>query len=74
MILNTRLRVTNNFLILIIFIEINVNVCLLCDHVMKGIILHTRRPNCQYKTVIHLVFEFQLIFFFRILRILKARF
>jgi len=37
-----------NFLILIIFIEINVNVCLLCaHHVMTRIILHTRRSNCQ---------------------------
>jgi len=34
--------------ILIIFIYINGNVSLLFDHhVMKGIILHTRRPNCQ---------------------------
>jgi len=37
-----------NFQILNIFIEINVNVCLLSAHqVMTSIILHTRRPNCQ---------------------------
>ena len=41
-------RCKKNFQILIIFIEINVNVCLLCDHpAMTSIILHTRRPNCQ---------------------------
>jgi hypothetical protein len=46
--LNTRLLVNKYFQILIIFIEININVCLLCDHhVMKSIILHTRRSNCQ---------------------------
>ena len=46
--LNTRLRVKKNFKIHINFIEINVNVCLLCaPHVMTSIILHTRRPNCQ---------------------------
>ena len=38
-----------NFNIHINFIEINVNVCLLCAHdVTKSIIIHTRRPNCQY--------------------------
>ena len=37
-----------NFKIHINFIEINVNVCLLCAlHVKTSIILHTRRPNCQ---------------------------
>ena len=46
--LNTRLRVNKNLQIPITFIEINVEVCLLCAHpVMKSIILHTRRPNCQ---------------------------
>ena len=46
--LNTRLRVTKNFKIHINFIEINVNVFLLCaPHVITNIILHTRRPNCQ---------------------------
>ena len=40
--------VKKNFQILIIFIEINVNVCVLCAQpVMTSIILHTRRPNCQ---------------------------
>ena len=48
--LNTRLRVNKTFKIHINFIEISVNVCLLCaPHVMTSIILHTRRPNCQYK-------------------------
>ena len=43
--LNTRLRVKKNFKIHINFIEINVNVFLLCAHrVMTCIILHTRRP------------------------------
>jgi len=52
-----------NFQIPIIFIEINVNVCLLCDHhKMKAITLHTRRTNCLKKTVTHLVFMYQLIF------------
>jgi len=46
--LNTRLRVNKNFKIHIIFIEIKVNVCILCDHhVMTSIIFHTRRTNCQ---------------------------
>jgi len=45
--LNTRLRL-KNFHILIIFIEINVNVCLLCvQPLMTSIILHILRPNCQ---------------------------
>ena len=36
------------FYIHINFIEINVNVCLLCaPHVMTSIFLHTRRPNCK---------------------------
>ena len=46
--LNTRLIVNKNFQILNIFIEINVNLCLLCaHHVMTSINLNTRRPNCQ---------------------------
>ena len=46
--LNSRLGVNKNFKIPINFIEINVNVCLLCaPHVMTSIILHTGRPNCQ---------------------------
>ena len=56
------------------FFEINPNVWLLCAHlVMTSIILHNRRPNCQSKSVMHLVFMFQLIFFFRILRSWIAR-
>ena len=48
--LNTRLRVKKKFQTLIIFIEINVNICLLCVHpVITSIIHHTRRPNCQQK-------------------------
>ena len=47
------------------FIEFNVNVYLICaNHVMTCIILHTRRPNCQKKSVTHLVFMFQLTFIF----------
>ena len=46
--LSTRLGVKKNFKIHIFFIEININVCLLCAHqVMTSIILHNRRPNCQ---------------------------
>jgi len=36
------------FQILIFFIEINVNVCILCAHrVITSINLHTRRTYCQ---------------------------
>jgi len=46
--LNNRLIVNKNFQIVIIFIEINVNFCLLCaHHVMTSIIRHTRKRNCQ---------------------------
>ena len=46
--LNTRWLVNKTFLILIIYIEINFNVCLKCDHhVMKALILHTWNLNCQ---------------------------
>ena len=73
--LNTRIRVNKNFKIHINFIEINVNVCLLFAHrVMTSIFLHTRRPDCQSKSVTHLVFMFQLTLNFRILRSWKARF
>ena len=72
--LNTRLRVNKKFHIHINFIEINVNVCLLCAlHVMKSIILHTRRP-VNKKSVTHLVLMVQMTFIFRILRSWKARF
>ena len=71
---NIRLPVKKNFKIHINFIEINVNVCLLCaPHVMKSIILYTRKP-VNKKSVTHLVFMFRLSFFFRILRSWKARF
>ena len=73
--LNTRLIVNKNFQILIIFIEISVNVCLSCaHHVMKSIILHTRRPIYQYKACYAFDFMFQLILLFRILWSRKARF
>ena len=46
--LNTRLLVKKIIQILIIFIEINVNVCLLGAHQVKeSKLLHTRRRNCQ---------------------------
>ena len=41
---------------------------------MKGIILHTRRLIVNKKSVTHLLFMFELIFFFRILRSWKPRF
>ena len=64
--LNTRVRVKNNFKIHINFIEINVNVRLLCAvRVMTSIILHTRRP-VNKNSVTHLVFMFQMTFIFRI--------
>jgi len=48
--LNTRLRVNKKFQNSHFFIEININVCVLCAHpVMTSIILHTRRPNSQWK-------------------------
>ena len=61
--LNKRLRV-KNIQILIIFIEIDVNVCLLCaPHVMKSIILHTRRP-VNKKSVTRLFLCFGWLSFF----------
>ena len=72
--LNTGLSVNKYFKIHINFIEINVNVCLLCaHHVMTSIILYTREP-VNKNSVTHLVFMFQLTFIFRILRSWKARF
>ena len=54
-----------NFQILILFIEINVNVCLLCDHHLTiGINLHTRRPTCQLKVSYALGFIVSSDFFF----------
>ena len=62
--LHNRLGVNKNFQFLIIFIEINVNVCLLCvHHVMTSIILHTPRSNCKKKVCYALGFMFHLIFF-----------
>ena len=58
-----------------IFIEINVKFCHLCaHHVMTYIFFHTRWPNFNQMSVTQLVFMFQLIFIFRILRSWKARF
>ena len=55
--LKTRLLVKKNFQILIIFIQINVNVCLLCDHnLTTGLVLHTRNLTVNKKSVTHLVF------------------
>ena len=72
--LNIRLIGNNNFQILIIFIEINVNVCLLCaHHVMEGIILHIVDLTVNKMSVTHLAFMFRW-FSFRILRSWKARF
>ena len=63
--LNTRLRVNKPFKIHINFIEINVNFCLLCTHhVITSLILHTRRLNCQKKSVTVLVFCFRCLSFF----------
>ena len=54
-----------NFNIHINFIEINVNVCLLCaPHVMTSIILQTRRPNCQQKVCYALGFYVSADFHF----------
>ena len=51
--LNTRLRVNKKYQNSHYFIEINVNVCLLCaHHLMSSIILHTRRPNCQQRSLL----------------------
>jgi len=62
--LNTRLLVNKIFKFFIIFIEINVIVCLLCaQNVITSIILHTRRPNCQYKVCYALGFYVSADFF-----------
>ena len=73
--LHTRLRVNKKFPNShYFFFEININVWMLYSQiVITSIILHSRRPNCQKKSVMHLVFMFPLIFF-RILRSWKARF
>jgi len=57
------------------FIEINVNVCLLCaPHVMRSIILHTRRPNCQKKVCCALGFCVSADFIFSQFEELKRTF
>jgi hypothetical protein len=72
--LHTRLRVNKKFKNSHYFFEININFWLLCAHlVMTCIILHSRRPNCQANVCYALGF-YVLNFFFRILRIWKARF
>ena len=54
-----------NFQINIIFIQINVIVCLLCaHHLMTSIILHSRRPKCQKMSVMHLDLCFSWFSFF----------
>jgi len=51
--------------ILNIFIEINVNVCLLCPHhVMTSKILQARRANCQYNVCYALGFYVSTGFLF----------
>ena len=55
-------------------IEININVCLLFDHhIMKGIILHTRRPKCQKKVCYALGFYVSADFRFSHFRSWKAQ-
>jgi len=67
--------VNKNFKILIIFIEINVNVCLLPrQHVMTSIILHTRRPVCQSKVGYALGFYVSVNFLFSHFEVLKSTF
>jgi len=63
--LNTRLFVNKNFQILKIFIEINLNFCLLCaHHVIKSLILHTRDLTVNKKSVTHFVSCFSWFYFF----------
>ena len=63
--LNTRLFVNKNFSNSHCFIEINVNFCLLWAHrILTSIILHIRGLTVNTKSVMHLVFMFQLILFF----------
>jgi len=54
-----------HFTIHINFIEININVCLLCAlHAITSIILHIRRPNCQQKVCYALGFYVSADFHF----------
>jgi len=71
--LNNRLLV-KKIQILKTIIEININVCLLFDHhIMKGIILHTRRPKCQKKVCYALGFYVSADFRFSHFRSWKAQ-
>ena len=73
--LHTRLRVNKNFQILIILIEIDVKHWMLCAHlVMKSINFFLEDLSDNKKSVMHLVFIFQLILFFCILRNWIARY
>ena len=73
--LNTRLRVNKIFTNSHYVIEIKVNLCLLWTHpVMRSIILHTRRPNCQYKVRYALGFYVSADFLFSLLSSWKALF
>ena len=47
--LNSRVRVNKNFHILITILKLMSSFFLCVHPVMWSIILHTRRPNCQYK-------------------------
>ena len=70
---NTRLRVKKNFNNHINFIEINVNVYLLCaHHVMTCIILNTRIPNCQLNVCYALGFYVSADFHFSHFEELKS--
>ena len=68
-------RCKKKFKILIIFIEINVNACLLCAHpVMKSIILHTPRTNIQLRVSYALSFYVSADFGFSHFEDLKSTF
>ena len=63
--LNTRLVVNKKFSNSHFFIEIIVKGWHLCaHHVMRSIVLHARRPNCQLKSLTHLVFMICWFWFF----------
>ena len=73
--LNTPLLVNKKFPNSHYFIEINVNVCLLCaHHVMTSIIFILEDLTVNKKSVTNFVFMFHMNFIFRILRSWKARF
>ena len=63
--LNTRIRVKKNFKIHIKFIDINVNVCLLCAlHVMTSIIIRHEDITVNKRSVTHYVVGFRWFSFF----------